>query len=95
LWEYYGQRRCIRTYVGIVFIFIIIIIIIVIIIIIITNIGHFEAVVDLCFNNDGTKFLSCSFDKYIKLWNTETGMFEKYISALIFYVYAGDGFGYF
>ncbi|XP_063901235.1 pre-mRNA-processing factor 17-like [Zophobas morio] len=50
LWEYYGQRRCIRTYVG-----------------------HFEAVVDLCFNNDGTKFLSCSFDKYIKLWNTETG----------------------
>jgi pre-mRNA-processing factor 17 len=35
--------------------------------------GHREAVRDICFNNPGTKFLSCAYDRYCKLWDTETG----------------------
>lgn len=38
-----------------------------------TYIGHIKGVKDLCFDNDGTKFLSCSYDRTIKLWDTETG----------------------
>jgi pre-mRNA-processing factor 17 len=41
-----------------------------------TYIGHSAAVRDVQFNNDGTKFLSCSFDRFIRLWNTETGAVE-------------------
>lgn len=32
---------------------------------------------DICFNNDGTEFLSASFDNYIKLWDTETGQVKN------------------
>lgn len=41
-----------------------------------TYIGHSAAVRDVQFNNDGKKFLSCSFDRFIRLWNTETGSVE-------------------
>lgn len=38
-----------------------------------TFMGHTKAVKDICFNNDGTKFLSAAYDRQIKLWDTETG----------------------
>ncbi|XP_066900833.1 pre-mRNA-processing factor 17 isoform X1 [Halyomorpha halys] len=38
-----------------------------------TYYGHRQAVRDVCFNNRGTKFLSAAYDRYIKLWDTETG----------------------
>ncbi|XP_022164633.1 pre-mRNA-processing factor 17 [Myzus persicae] len=38
-----------------------------------TYIGHTQAVRDTCFNNKGTKFLSAAYDRYVKLWDTETG----------------------
>ena len=35
--------------------------------------GHNKSVNDVCFNIDGTQFLSASYDKQMKLWDTETG----------------------
>lgn len=35
--------------------------------------GHGKAVKDITFSNDGRRFLSCGFDRQMKLWDTETG----------------------
>jgi len=35
--------------------------------------GHKQAIRDVNFNNDGGKFLTASYDRYIKMWDTETG----------------------
>lgn len=50
LWNFYGNRRCMRT-----------------------HFGHSKPVRDAVFLGDGAKFLSCSFDKSVKLWDTESG----------------------
>lgn len=38
-----------------------------------TFVGHDKPVRDICFSNDGRRFLSAGYDKYVKLWDTETG----------------------
>ncbi len=36
-------------------------------------IGHDGDVLRICFSSDGKTIASCSFDKTIKLWNSENG----------------------
>ncbi|XP_065182490.1 pre-mRNA-processing factor 17-like [Sycon ciliatum] len=38
-----------------------------------TYTGHSKAVRDISFNNDGTRFLTASYDRYVKMFDTETG----------------------
>uniref|UniRef100_A0A8C8HRK0 Pre-mRNA-processing factor 17 n=1 Tax=Oncorhynchus tshawytscha TaxID=74940 RepID=A0A8C8HRK0_ONCTS len=38
-----------------------------------TFIGHSKAVQDICFNNTGSQYMSAAYDRYLKLWDTETG----------------------
>jgi pre-mRNA-processing factor 17 len=38
-----------------------------------TFMGHSEGVRDINFTNDGAHFVSASYDRYIKYWDTETG----------------------
>jgi len=35
--------------------------------------GHKQAIRDVNFNNSGDRFLTASYDRYIKMWDTETG----------------------
>lgn len=38
-----------------------------------TYMGHTEAVRSINMSNDGSKFLSSAFDRYVRLWDVETG----------------------
>lgn len=41
--------------------------------------GHANAVKDICWNRDGSKFISCGFDKTVRVWETGSGkMLYKY-----------------
>ena len=52
-----------------------------------TFLGHAKGVRDITFNNDGTRFLSASYDRYVKLWDTETGQcISKFSNRKIPYV---------
>ncbi|CDF38099.1 unnamed protein product [Chondrus crispus] len=35
--------------------------------------GHSKTIRDVCFSNDGRRFLTASYDATVKLWDTETG----------------------
>ncbi|ORY87851.1 WD40-repeat-containing domain protein [Protomyces lactucae-debilis] len=49
--------------------------------------GHFKAVRDVCFNADGTRFLSAGYDAQMKLWDTETGQcISKFTTGKLPYV---------
>lgn len=39
--------------------------------------GHKQAVRDIDFSFDGTSFLSTAYDRYVKLWDTETGQVRE------------------
>ncbi|CAK5279919.1 unnamed protein product [Mycena citricolor] len=42
--------------------------------------GHTKYVKDVSFSNDGRQFLSCGYDRQMKLWDTETGQCLKRFS---------------
>ncbi|RWS12183.1 hypothetical protein B4U79_03317 [Dinothrombium tinctorium] len=44
---------------------------------IMTYLGHKQAVRDICFNRRGDRFLSSGYDRFLKLWDTETGQCVK------------------
>lgn len=39
-----------------------------------TYTGHTKGIRDLCFDSEGTRMLSCSYDRWTKLWDVETGI---------------------
>lgn len=44
--------------------------------------GHTKSITDISFNRDGTQFVSGSFDRSMKVWDTETGqMISKFSSG--------------
>lgn len=49
-------------------------------------VGHSKAVRDICFNNAGTQFLSAAYDRYLKLWDTETGRLV-FVGAVIWHYF--------
>ena len=42
-----------------------------------TYTSHSRAIKDICFSNDGLKFISTAYDRNIHLWDTETGKIIK------------------
>ena len=49
--------------------------------------GHVKAVKDVSFSNDGRRFLSCGYDRQMKLWDTETGQcIQRFSNGKIPYV---------
>lgn len=46
-----------------------------------------KAVKDVTFSNDGKRFLSCGYDRQMKLWDTETGQcLQRFSNGKIPYV---------